>query len=58
MFNISRRAHFLDKRQNPECPPCFNCQFPKDTCTNGGTCDLSGICECPPGWGKVHKKIN
>lgn len=42
----------LAKRQSPECPVCFNCQLPTDSCTNGGNCNQSGACECPVGWGK------
>ncbi|KAI8060331.1 hypothetical protein BC940DRAFT_350622 [Gongronella butleri] len=41
------------KRQAPPetCPPCFNCQLPTNLCTNGGSCDASGVCSCPTGWG-------
>lgn len=42
------------KRQEcPECPVCFNCQLPTNTCANGGQCDPSGACVCPAGWGKL-----
>ncbi|KAI8880915.1 hypothetical protein K501DRAFT_286647 [Backusella circina FSU 941] len=41
----------LLKRQQQECPVCFNCHAPTDTCVNGGLCDASGACECPAGWG-------
>ncbi|ORY99964.1 hypothetical protein BCR43DRAFT_128402 [Syncephalastrum racemosum] len=44
-------TRLLSKRQCPECPPCFNCQLPTDTCTNAGQCDPSGVCHCPAGWG-------
>ncbi|CEJ00122.1 hypothetical protein RMCBS344292_14188 [Rhizopus microsporus] len=38
-------------QQCPECPVCFNCQLPTNNCVNGGTCNTSGICHCPVGWG-------
>lgn len=42
------------KRQEcPECPVCFNCQLPTNTCANGGQCDPSGACVCPAGWGEL-----
>ncbi|KAI9311577.1 hypothetical protein BX666DRAFT_1996467 [Dichotomocladium elegans] len=50
-MSTPHRRHFLDRRQeHQECPPCFNCQLPTDSCTNGGSCDLSGACHCLAGW--------
>ncbi|GAA5809512.1 hypothetical protein MFLAVUS_002921 [Mucor flavus] len=43
----------LKRQECPECPVCFNCQFPTNTCTNGGQCDASGACVCPVGWGDL-----
>lgn len=49
--------HFNKRQQQecPECPVCFNCQLPTNTCANGGACDPSGACICPIGWGKVNE---
>ncbi|KAG2200876.1 hypothetical protein INT46_006438 [Mucor plumbeus] len=41
------------KQECPECPVCFNCQLPTNTCANGGICDPSGACVCPIGWGDL-----
>lgn len=41
----------LKREECPECPVCFNCQLPTNSCTNGGQCDVSGACICPTGWG-------
>ncbi|KAI8990981.1 hypothetical protein BDF20DRAFT_811457 [Mycotypha africana] len=52
----SFKSHFphSNKRQEcPECPVCFNCQLPTDACVNGGSCEPSGLCTCPIGWGAV-----
>ncbi|KAI8098616.1 uncharacterized protein BX664DRAFT_271326 [Halteromyces radiatus] len=46
-------SFLVEKRQQPTCPPCFNCQLQSNPCTNGGSCDPSGICSCPAGWGDV-----
>jgi hypothetical protein len=48
----------LLKRQQQDCPVCFNCHAPTDTCVNGGLCDASGACDCPTGWGKFEKVID
>lgn len=52
MPSPSDKRLLLSKRQCPECPPCFNCQLPTDSCVNGGACAPSGACECFSGWGK------
>ncbi|CAO3693920.1 unnamed protein product [Umbelopsis ramanniana] len=41
----------LYQQDCPVCPPCFNCHLPQDQCVNGGSCDDSGLCSCPAGWG-------
>ena len=34
------------------CPSCFNCRNPSDTCKQFATCDqFNGKCSCPPGFG-------
>ncbi|KAI9478274.1 MAG: hypothetical protein EXX96DRAFT_570236 [Benjaminiella poitrasii] len=45
--------HYRKRQECPECPICFNCQLPTDNCVNGGTCDPSGACLCPLGWGDL-----
>ncbi|KAI8335799.1 hypothetical protein BC941DRAFT_429414 [Chlamydoabsidia padenii] len=45
------RSSSFGKRQEPTCPPCFNCHLQTNPCTNGGTCEPNGTCACPVGWG-------
>ncbi|KAI9284862.1 hypothetical protein BC943DRAFT_52968 [Umbelopsis sp. AD052] len=48
----SRKDVFsLYQQDCPVCPPCFNCHLPQDQCANGGSCEDSGLCSCPAGWG-------
>lgn len=36
----------------PDCPPCFNCLLPSNTCGQFSQCnEYNGKCECPPGFG-------
>lgn len=36
----------------PECPKCFDCQYPDFTCTQYADCNKNnGKCSCPPGFG-------
>lgn len=47
----------LYQQDCPACPPCFNCHLPQNQCLNGGSCDDSGLCVCPAGWGKSLRAI-
>ncbi|CAO3632026.1 unnamed protein product [Cunninghamella blakesleeana] len=42
----------LNKRDDKECPPCFNCMLPGFECLHFANCsDYNGKCNCPPGFG-------
>ena len=42
----------LDRNNDDECPPCFNCMLPLFTCKQFSTCnEYNGQCECMDGFG-------
>ncbi|ORY03173.1 ABC transporter [Basidiobolus meristosporus CBS 931.73] len=47
---LQKRSPF--QTAEDQCPPCFNCLLPSDTCTQFADCnEYNGRCNCPEGFG-------
>ncbi|KAK9712006.1 FAD-dependent urate hydroxylase [Basidiobolus ranarum] len=55
---LRNQFHTPLQKRNPfqiaedQCPPCFNCMLPSDTCSQFAECnEYNGRCNCPDGFG-------
>ncbi|KAK9727972.1 FAD-dependent urate hydroxylase [Basidiobolus ranarum] len=56
--SLFKQPQVTHRKRNPfqtvedQCPPCFNCMLPSDTCTQFSDCnEFNGRCSCPEGFG-------
>ncbi|KAK9708293.1 FAD-dependent urate hydroxylase [Basidiobolus ranarum] len=57
-LQLLKKPQTTNQNRNPfqlvedQCPPCFNCILPSDTCTQFSDCnEYNGRCNCPEGFG-------